>query len=768
MQYEPLASIRVIERATTISARYCGRILSDLGARVVRSEPHPTAAERCVHDPIGPEIAAWLDHGKPLAARSEAERADLLICDSPSFDREQARSVICITPFGKSDYARPASELVVQHASGFAFHQAMPVSDPERLAPRASSDREAFMSAGVAAALACVWSVLRARDTVVDFSVCDFLSHLLVEAVHLCAEPRPVITRRRAPGQAIAIAGGLVWLLPCTDGDVMISPREEHQWRRWVELMGSPAWTVRTDLCGSREARTRNTGELQALMSEWSRIRTQHEVFEAAQSSRIACFPVSRPADLLSNAQLEHRGFFDRIKLANGEVAKVPGLPFHIRSSNGRVLAKGRDIIPLSNSEAQSRPGLESLVRAAGKRDDGNATGTPSRDADEHTLAGIRVIDFSWVMAGPMCTKMLGAMGAEVIKVESSTRAEFKNRGGWFDILNNNKVSCSINITNRAGQELVRKLAAQSHVLVENFSAGVLPKYGLGYEDLRAINPALIYVSGSGVGRTGPLRDALAYGTLLQAFSGRCALVGTPNPSLEAMGVLPAWTDPVTAFWETLGIVSAIAGARRTGEGTYIDISMLEGTIALLPESLLSAQGLGVSPAALNTERNAIPSGCYRCSDPDGWVALAVRSNAEWQALCRALNLDRLSADLRLQNCSGRHEHAAEIHSALSARICELPSAQVEADLHQAGIPASKSRNIFEVVEDHDRRASGLFPRVTGGRRTIAIPWTDEHGWRGRTMPGPSLGEHTDWVLTSLLHLGPGDIAALKAEGAVG
>jgi len=693
--------------------------------------------------------------------------ADLLICDHTSFDRSEARSVVCITPFGQSDYSRPASELVVQHASGFAFHQAMPVSDPEALPPRASSDREAFMSAGVAAALACVWSVLRKQDTVVDFSICDFLSHLLIEAVNLCAEPHSNITRRRTPGQAIAIAGGLVWLLPCTDGDVMISPREDHQWQRWVELMGSPLWTSRSELCGSRESRTRNTRELQSLMDKWSRMRTKKEVFEAAQSARIACFPVSHPTDLLKNVQLEHRGFFDHMKLANGVTVKVPGLPFLIQSSNGNILAKERDLANSETADGPSLSSISSVVTSEYLRDNERFSGALSRNEGEHALSGIRVIDFSWVMAGPMCTKMLGAMGAEVIKVESSTRIEHKNRGGWFDILNNNKLSCSINITTKAGQELICKLVTQSHVLVENFSAGVLSKYGLSYEDLRKINPAIIYVSGSGVGRTGPMRDVLAYGTLLQAFSGRCALVGTPNPSLEAMGVLPAWTDPVTAFWETLSIVSTIAGARRTGEGAHIDISMLEGTIALLPESFLSAQGLDVSPAPLNTENNAIPSGCYRCSDPDSWVALTVRSDKEWQALCNALRLDRLAADSRFQNFAGRSKHESAIHIELSSHIVKQSSAYVEASLRHAGIPASKSKNIFEVVEKHDSRGTGLFPLMDDGRRTIAMPWTDEHGWRGRTVKGPSIGENTDSILTSILKLSPTDIEALRGGGAI-
>ena len=133
-----------------------------------------------------------------------------------------------------------------------------------------------------------------------------------------------------------------------------------------------------------------------------------------------------------------------------------------------------------------------------------------------------------------------------------------------------------------------------SDIVVENFSARVLQSYRLGYEDLRKVKPELIYVSASGVGRSGPQRDALAYGTLLQAYSGRAGLIGQPNERIEAMGILPIWTDPVTALWETFAILSAVHHRRRTGRGSYVDLSMLEATVALLPESLMRlSMGIG-------------------------------------------------------------------------------------------------------------------------------------------------------------------------------
>ena len=173
-------------------------------------------------------------------------------------------------------------------------------------------------------------------------------------------------------------------------------------------------------------------------------------------------------------------------------------------------------------------------------------------------LAGTRVVDFSWVVAGPMTTKMLAAMGAEVIKVESTRRPEFKNRGGYFAVLNNGKRSITVNIGDQRGQVLLRRLIAMSDVVVENFSRSVLMKNGLSYEEIRKVRPDIVFCSASGVGRTGPQAEALAYGTLLQGYSGRAGLVGAINAEMEAMGIVPAWTDPVTAIWEVTAILAAL------------------------------------------------------------------------------------------------------------------------------------------------------------------------------------------------------------------
>jgi benzylsuccinate CoA-transferase BbsF subunit len=387
--------------------------------------------------------------------------------------------------------------------------------------------------------------------------------------------------------------------------------------------------------------------------------------------------------------------------------------------------------------------------------------------AKQEVLAGIRVVDFSWVMAGPMTTKMLADLGAEVIKVESASRPEYANRGGLFAVTNNGKRSCTINITLPAGQELVHRLVAISDVVVENFSAGVLDKYRLGYETLRGIRPDLVYVSASGVGRMGPQRDALAYGTLLQGYSGRAGMIGEPNARMEAMGVLPAWTDPITALWETLAILAAIHHRRRTGHGAYVDLSMLESTVALLPESLLRhSLGVGSDSPGGNREPGASPSGCFPCDGDDEWVAVTVKTDAQWQGLCRAMGRPDLAADARYLDGPARLRRKAELDRELAHWLRARAAAAAEAVLQGEGVPAARSRNVADVVTDPQFVERGLFPELPDGSRTPALPWMDSEGWRGRFTPAPELGADNDYVLRELLGLSPSEISELRRAGA--
>jgi crotonobetainyl-CoA:carnitine CoA-transferase CaiB-like acyl-CoA transferase len=389
-------------------------------------------------------------------------------------------------------------------------------------------------------------------------------------------------------------------------------------------------------------------------------------------------------------------------------------------------------------------------------------------DAMKSCLSGIRVVDFSWVVAGPMATKRLGAMGAEIIKIESSTRPEFAYREGWFAVINNNKRSCTLDITTPEGQELIRQIVAGSDIVVENFSSRVLSKNNLAYDDLRKVKPDIIFVSASGLGRTGPEQDMLAYGSLLQAYSGRVSLIGSTSPSLEAMGIMPAWTDPVTSLWESLAIMAALRHREETGEGSYIDLSMLEATVALLPDAVLhSAIGQPTEEKGSEGEIGAVPSGCFKCRGEDDWIAVSVRNDAEWQGVCRAIVRPDLAQDAALRGRADRLRRKGELNRVLADWCANRTIDDAEAALQAELVPSAPSRGIRDLLDDRHLRERNIFRQLDDGSWSIALPWTDEAGWRGALNRAPALGADNDYVFGTLLGLSPDARSALKASGVI-
>jgi crotonobetainyl-CoA:carnitine CoA-transferase CaiB-like acyl-CoA transferase len=770
----PLAGLRVLELGSDVSLAFAARLLADLGAEVLRPDPPggDPLRDAAPMTAAGSALHAYLNQGKSVppadGVADFAREADLLMWSPdapgggafaacmPARDDPARPAVVVFTAHGLAGPRAGAAgnAFTAQHGGGFAWHQACPVSDPEAQPPLGCPDREAAMLVGLVGANAAMTALLEPRGVApwIDLSAEDVFAWNLVDALAEYHDGVLTPGRKRAPGREITIAGGLVWLLPCADGTIVVSPREDHQWARWVELMGSPGWTRDATLCGSRAARTKNAAELGRRMREWSAGVSARPVFEQAQAARVACFPVSTAPDLLANRQLAARRFFRTLALPGCAALPMPGLPFAMRDSAGAELPRGEAVrLP----RPMGRPAPRRKVALPGAR-------------PHAPLAGIRVVDFSWVVAGPMATKMLGALGAEIIKIESSKRAEFSFRGGWFAGVNNNKRSCTLDITTADGQALLRGLVAQSDVVVENFSSRVLRKNGLAYEDLRAVRPDILYVSASGLGREGPERDLLAYGSLLQCYSGRVGLVDKANPQLEAMGVMPAWTDPVTSLWESLAIMAALRHRAATGQGAFIDLSMLESTVALLPDALLHA-GLGraVPRRGCDRDLSAAPSGLFRCAGQDDWLALSVDGAAAWAGLCVALGRGDWAARADLATPEGRLAAEPALLDAIAAWCRGRDAAQAEATLRAEGVPAARSRGIFDLVQDAHLTARGVYRRLENGAWSIALPWMDADGWRGALRPVPGLGADNAYVFGELLGLDTARREALAESGAI-
>jgi crotonobetainyl-CoA:carnitine CoA-transferase CaiB-like acyl-CoA transferase len=363
----PLTGLKVLETGSAIAVAFGARLLADLGAEVIKVEPPEGDAlrgEAPLTSSGESALFAYLNRGKiivGLDAETEegwrllgelAGRSDLVIATDTSVragkpDWPKRPATLVVSPQGIKgpSTARPSSAFTQQHASGFAFHQASPVTDPVAAPPVGCADWEGDMASGLVTAIAALWALDAAAGErpgpLIDLAQEDILVYLLVEPFADWQAGADVSNRWRDPAKGLTIAGGLVWYLPCADGAVMVSPREDHQWARWCEVMGDPDWTRDAALCGDRVVRTNGAARLQELMAQWSVNQSTHDVVEAAKQARVACFPVSKPHDLLENVQLKARQFFNEVRFADGAVLSMPSLPFRFITQLGQELPRG-------------------------------------------------------------------------------------------------------------------------------------------------------------------------------------------------------------------------------------------------------------------------------------------------------------------------------------------------------------------------------------------------------------------------------------------
>ncbi|MBV9170169.1 MAG: CoA transferase [Chloroflexi bacterium] len=376
----------------------------------------------------------------------------------------------------------------------------------------------------------------------------------------------------------------------------------------------------------------------------------------------------------------------------------------------------------------------------------------------------MRVVDFSWVMTGPICTRYLAALGAEIIKIESSTRPDLSHRDHSWEELNPGKRSITLNLKDARARDLARRLIAVSDVVIENFSSGVMERLELDYPTLASLKPDLIMASSSALGRTGPQRDLVAYGTLIQCFTGWAALSAHPgNDPQSSAGV---WTDPLTAIFETLLILAAIWRQRASAAGGYFDLSMAETTIAALPEPIL-AWCLDREILAARGNRHPVfaPQGCYTTQGDDSWLALSVQSDSQWQRLCDLL--DR--SDLRALSLAERRTRHDDIDALISAWALQRPANKLAELLQCQGIAACATARPDELVTDEHLAERHFITEIepldgSGTFKALGVPWLIDRCRPQTASPPPRLGQDNDFVFKTVLGLSRDEYDLLVRE----
>ena len=397
---------------------------------------------------------------------------------------------------------------------------------------------------------------------------------------------------------------------------------------------------------------------------------------------------------------------------------------------------------------------------------------TDSSDKIPAPLAGIRVLDFTHVLAGPFCTRLLADLGADVVRVESSKHPDHpwqstfvSEDGRHASYLNTNrsKRSIAIDLKNPDGQRIAARLATAADVVIENFSAGVMDRLNLGFDKLIATNPRLIYISMSGYGHDGPRRDWTSMNMNLQGYSGLMTVSGAEGDPPTAIS--NSWNDYVGGLHACFAILQAIDERRVSAKGRRIDLSQFECSASMIGSLLLSSAVNGqVPPRRGNRSERAAPQGVYPCTGRDDWCALSVATNDQWRALTKLIGRENWSDDRRFENLAGRLGNHDEIDQAISAWTSGHSSAEAERQLKAAGISAAQVRRIDQVVDGPD--SATMFPpmpeRRVGSMRTTALPFSLSFVDVPQPRSAPSLGEHSAEVLREWIDCTESEIRSLE------
>lgn len=390
-------------------------------------------------------------------------------------------------------------------------------------------------------------------------------------------------------------------------------------------------------------------------------------------------------------------------------------------------------------------------------------------------LAGIRVIDFSRVLAGPYCTALLGDLGAEVIKVEPPGGDDYRavgpfvdGKSGLFAAMNRNKQSIVIDLKTGAGLDLARSLCARADVAVENFRPGVADKLGIGYQALRALNPSLVYASVSGFGQTGPESHRPAYDIVLQAMCGLMDATGAPDGTPTLLG--EAVSDAVSGLFASWGVLAALLAREKTGQGTHVDVSMFDATLSLSATLVARYAATGLAPQRVgNRHPSSAPFGAYRAAD--GFYVVAVLNNKLFQALADAIGRPDMAQDPRFADDQTRCRFEAELRAGLEAWSARHSVAEVNRLLSAAGIPVAPIRNVKEALESEHAAHRDLLTEVRepdgGAVRLPSQPVKFSGYGSNRVTPAPALGQHTEAILGEL-GIGSAHTERLRALGALG
>ena len=797
-----LDDIHVVDLDGTVATAYCGKLFRDLGAEVTNLEPpgegHPIRGLPPFHpEAAAPEasgLATYLSLGKRSVAGRRGRRraslallraADVILDTDPGPNRQLEADQIrlSISWFGASGpYAgRAATDQVISTHIG-AVRAVGPAEGP----PMLTTGHTPQVVAGTLAYVAGVGHLLARESGHLTAPI--HLDVSIFEAAMCITEPGP-------PG---SLATGVIrprvginrfWptyptgIYPCRDGWLGVTTVTPSQWRSLCSLLGvaelgsDPRYQVSIN-------RLEDADAIDAALGPRFLERTALEWVDAGQAARIPLALAPTPAELFELEQFRDRGAW--VEAEHPDQGRFPtaGTPFRLHRTP--AIAGGRaPRLGEHNGVTLESPQSDSALPKGASRPH-PADGACRRPG---LLRDIRIIDLTMGWAGPLASRQLADMGAEVIKVEScqyfdwwrgwestpeSIEQKLYEQSTAFNSANRNKFGITLDLTSRRGKGLLLRLVAISDAAIENYTASVLPKLGLGYERLCEVNPELVMVSMPPFGASGGWMDHRAYGSTVEQASGLPHLNGRAEdpPTMQHV----AFGDPIAGINAAAALLTALRHRRRTGEGQYVDLSHVQSIFPLAAHGLVEQAIRGAPPARCGGRHPLhAPWGVYPCIGAEPWITITVETDEQWRRLCDTLGMD--DSDSRFNTAFARKGREDELDRTIAARTQLHDGMALERRLAAVEVPSAVVRNTLDVLYDPHLEARGYWQwrdrAFVGNQPNASAPYRPLRG-DGENRPyavewpAPTLGQHGRQVLSRLLGLSEAELDALEADHIIG
>jgi crotonobetainyl-CoA:carnitine CoA-transferase CaiB-like acyl-CoA transferase len=791
-----LSHLRVVEIGSSPAASYCARLFGDFGADVQKVEPASGDPLRRAA-PLTPKgQSAWfafLNFNKSSVALdandadASSRLADLIAscdvlidgrdidaADCPALDLAALKrghpGLIHVETswFGHNGpYAKfAATDCTIRALTGL-----IKLVGPEEGPPMHAPDFQTGILGGlwgfIAAASAVLGRMRNGRGRTSHLSIFE-ASIAVTEYIMFESFLRGDIMRRIGVNRFWPTFP--VGIYETRKGWLGVTTVTPAQWRAFCEMLGL------LDLRDDKTLflgvdRLQHVDMIEGKILPRLKQRTAQEWFAEALRRKIPIVPVPEISDLIADEEKRARGAIVPIEIGEergftaGSMQRLIGTP---PRRGGKVPAIGA-----RRADAANRPAERTPAPAAGT-------------ANNLPLAAIRVVDFSMGWAGPICTRTLADLGADVIKIEAIQYPDWwrgvDRRPAYvldkqyektvrYCIMNRNKRGITLDLTRPQGFDLAKRLIGDADLVVDNYSVEVLPKLGLGYDVLSQLNPKLVMMSMSAFGAGSAYRDCRAYGSTLEQGSGLPSVIG--NPAGPPVMSHTAFGDAVGGLNGCAAVLAALINAKLTGQGQFIDLAQIECMMPFAAPWIVAHSIDGRAPARYgNRHPDFVPHGCFRCAGEDNWIVVAVSDDAMWPKLCRLLGREDWAGDASLKTAAGRRKIESGIEAAITRWTSTRPPDEAMNAMQAVGIASGVARLPVDLLKDPHLGARGFIQEIDrafiGKHPQPSLPFREgERPLPIRSAP-PTLGEHNREILVGLLGLSETEIEQLTRDGIIG